>query len=46
MTLNGGVQVGLYFVILVLLVRPLGWYMARAYRSQPYGCSRTTAKST
>src|SRR5215831_17635137 len=36
MTLNGFVQIGLYFVVLLALVKPLGWYMARVYEGQ--GC--------
>jgi hypothetical protein len=28
MTIHGLVQIGLYFVVLLALVKPLGWYMA------------------
>jgi potassium-transporting ATPase potassium-binding subunit len=35
MTLNGYLQIGLYFVILIALVKPLGSYMARVYENQP-----------
>lgn len=35
MTINGLVQIGLYFVVLLALVKPLGWYMARVYEGQP-----------
>ena len=40
MTSNGLVQIGLYFVVLVALVKPLGWYMARVYEGQPCGLDR------
>jgi K+-transporting ATPase ATPase A chain len=40
MTINGLVQIGLYFVILLALVKPLGWYMARVYEGQPCGLDR------
>ncbi len=29
MTLNSYLQIGIYFVVLILLVKPLGLYMAR-----------------
>jgi potassium-transporting ATPase potassium-binding subunit len=32
MTLNGWIQIGIYFVALVLLVKPLGRYMAKVYQ--------------
>ena len=31
MTVNGWVQIVLFFGVLVALVKPLGWYMARVY---------------
>ena len=34
MTINGLVQIGLYFVVLLALAKPLGWYMARVYEGQ------------
>ena len=40
MTINGLVQIGLYFVVLLALVKPLGWYMARVYEGQPCGIDR------
>jgi K+-transporting ATPase ATPase A chain len=40
MTINGLVQIGLYFVVLLALVKPLGWYMARVYEDQPCGLDR------
>ena len=30
-------QIGLFLVVLVLLVKPLGWYMARVYEGKPCG---------
>ncbi|CEK10410.1 potassium-transporting ATPase subunit KdpA [Legionella hackeliae] len=33
-------QVALYLVILLLLVKPLGWYMARVYEDKPCGLNR------
>ena len=35
MTLNGFLQIGLFFLILLALVKPLGWYMARVYEGTP-----------
>ncbi|RPI48044.1 MAG: potassium-transporting ATPase subunit A [Chloroflexi bacterium] len=35
MTVNGFVQVGLYLVLLLVLVKPLGGYMARVYEGGP-----------
>ena len=40
MTLNGLLQIGLYFVVLLALVKPLGWYMARVYEGKPFGLDR------
>ncbi|HSE57720.1 MAG TPA: potassium-transporting ATPase subunit KdpA, partial [Nitrospiraceae bacterium] len=40
MTINGLVQTGLYFVVLLALVKPLGWYMARVYECKPCGLDR------
>jgi K+-transporting ATPase ATPase A chain len=40
MTINGLVQIGLYFVVLLALVKPLGWYMARVYEGQACGLDR------
>jgi K+-transporting ATPase ATPase A chain len=33
-------ELGLYFVVLLALVKPLGWYMARVYSAQPCGVDR------
>jgi K+-transporting ATPase ATPase A chain len=40
MTANGWLQIGLYLVILIALVKPLGWYMARVYEGKPCGLDR------
>ncbi len=37
---NGLVQIGLYFVVLLALAKPLGWYMARVYEGQACGLDR------
>ena len=37
MTAFGLLQIGLFLVVLILLVKPLGWYMARVYESKPCG---------
>src|SRR2546428_10161152 len=40
MTANAWVQIGLFLVVLVAAVKPLGWYMARVYQGQPCGLDR------
>jgi K+-transporting ATPase ATPase A chain len=40
MTLIGLTQVLLYFVVLLGLSKPLGWYMARVYEGSPCGLDR------
>jgi K+-transporting ATPase ATPase A chain len=40
MTANGLLQIGLYLVLLLALVKPLGWYMARVYQGEPIGLDR------
>ena len=40
MTPNGLLQICLYFVVLLALVKPLGWYMARVYEGKPFGLDR------
>jgi potassium-transporting ATPase potassium-binding subunit len=40
MTLNSMGQIALYLAVLVALVKPLGWYMARVYTKQPFGLDR------
>ena len=37
MTTNAILQLGLYLVVLVALVKPLGAYMARVYENKPCG---------
>jgi K+-transporting ATPase ATPase A chain len=34
MTLNGLFQIAIYFVALILVTKPLGWYMARVYEGE------------
>ncbi len=36
MTTNEWTQIGFFFVLLLLLVKPLGWYMARVYEHKPF----------
>jgi len=40
MTANATAQLLLYLVVLVVLVKPLGAYMARVYQGQPFGMDR------
>jgi K+-transporting ATPase ATPase A chain len=40
MTANGWLQIGLTFGLLVVLAKPLGWYMARVYEGKPCGLDR------
>jgi K+-transporting ATPase ATPase A chain len=40
MTVNGWLQIGLYLLVLLALVKPLGWYMARVYEGKPIGLDR------
>lgn len=37
MTANVWIQLALYLAVLMALVKPLGWYMARVYQGQPCG---------
>jgi len=37
MTANGWLQIGLFFMVLIALVKPVGWYMARVYEGRPCG---------
>jgi K+-transporting ATPase ATPase A chain len=37
MTPNDWIQLVLYFVVLALLAKPLGWFMARVYEGKPCG---------
>ncbi len=40
MTINGLVQIVLFFGVLLALVKPLGWYMARVHEGKPCGLDR------
>src|SRR5689334_16885596 len=40
MTTVGILQLLLYLAVLLALVKPLGWYMARVYQRQPCGVDR------
>jgi K+-transporting ATPase ATPase A chain len=40
MTVNGLMQIALYFVVLLALVKPLGSYMARVYEGKPVFLNR------
>jgi len=43
MTANGYLQIGLYLVVLLLLAKPLGAYMARIYQGEPAVLNRIGA---
>ena len=40
MVTNGLLQIIFYLAVLLLLVKPLGWYMARVYQGQAFGLDR------
>lgn len=40
MNVTAWVEIAVYVVVLVTLVKPLGWYMARVYAGQPCGLDR------
>ena len=40
MTTNAVLQVLTFFIVLLALVKPLGWYMARVYEGRPFGLDR------
>jgi len=40
MTTNALLQIGLYFVVLLALAKPLGAYMAQVYEGKPFGLDR------
>jgi K+-transporting ATPase ATPase A chain len=40
MTANGWLQIALFFGVLLLMVKPLGWYMAQVYEGRPCGLDR------
>jgi K+-transporting ATPase ATPase A chain len=39
-TINGFLQLSLFFLVLLAFVKPLGWYMARVYEGVPVGLDR------
>jgi K+-transporting ATPase ATPase A chain len=43
MSANGWQQIALYLLVLLALVKPLGWYMARVYEGQPAGLNTLLA---
>lgn len=40
MNANAGIEIVVYFAVLLALVKPLGWYMARVYRGESCGLDR------
>jgi potassium-transporting ATPase potassium-binding subunit len=44
MTLNGYLQIVLYMVVLIVLAKPLGWYMARVYEGKSIGLDRALGR--
>jgi len=40
MTASGVIQIGLFLTAVLLLVKPLGWYIARVYENKPCGLDR------
>ncbi len=40
MTANAILQIALYMVVLLALIKPLGWFMARVYQGKPCGLDR------
>ena len=40
MTINGLAQIALFFGVLIVLIKPLGWYMARVHEGKPCGLDR------
>jgi len=40
MTTNGMIQIGLYFIVLLALMKPLGSYMARVYQGETFWATR------
>ncbi len=43
MTENSFFQIALYMIVLFILVKPLGWYMAKVYEDQPCGLNKIFA---
>ncbi len=46
MTANGLLQIGIFVVLLLALVKPLGLYMARVYEGRPFGFERLIYRLT
>ncbi|HVR99649.1 MAG TPA: potassium-transporting ATPase subunit KdpA [Thermoanaerobaculia bacterium] len=46
MTANGLLQIGLFVVLLLAVVKPLGLYMARVYEGRPFGFERLIYRLT
>ena len=46
MTANGVIQIGLYFLVLLALVKPLGAYMARVYEGDAGDWTGCSARSS
>ena len=40
MTASGVIQIVLFLTAVLLLVKPLGWYIARVYENKPCGLNR------
>jgi potassium-transporting ATPase potassium-binding subunit len=40
MTANSLLQLGVYLGVLLVLIKPLGWYMAQVFESQPAWLNR------
>jgi K+-transporting ATPase ATPase A chain len=40
MTASGVIQIGLFLTAVLLLAKPLGWYIARVYENKPCGLNR------
>ncbi len=40
MTINSLLQAGFFVLVLVALVKPLGWYMAQVFSERPFGLDR------
>ncbi len=40
MTVNGLLQISFYLLIVILLVKPMGWYMARVYENKSCGLDK------
>ena len=46
MPVNGLLQIAFYLVVLLALVKPLGWYMARVYEASPPGWIASWGRSS